>query len=65
MTNHSLVAHARSAWSIREVARRNDLSAQFVRLEIARGKLRAKRIGRRVLIPVTAEKEWLENAPER
>ena len=55
----------RNAWSIAEVAKRNGLSRAFVRLEIARGRLRAKRMGRRVLIPVVSEREWMQSAPDR
>jgi excisionase family DNA binding protein len=41
----------RLAFSIGEVAVALGVSASFVRLEIGRGKLKAKHAGRRVLIP--------------
>jgi excisionase family DNA binding protein len=65
MKAESVIGQDRSSWSIEEVAKRNGLSAQFVRLEITRGRLRAKRVGRRVLILLASEREWLETAPER
>jgi excisionase family DNA binding protein len=65
MKPETVIGQNRSSWSILEVARRNGLSLQFVRLEIARGRLKAKRFGRRVLIPVQSERDWLESAPDR
>ncbi len=41
------------AYSIKEVAQQTSLSQPFVRLEIKRGKLKAKNFGTRIL--VTAE----------
>jgi hypothetical protein len=65
MEAESVIGHNRSCWSILEIAKRNGLSAGFVRLEIARGRLKAKHVGRRVLISVASEREWLDSAPER
>lgn len=65
MNSQSVIGGARSAWSIAEVAARNAVSKQFVRDEIAAGRLKAKRLGRRVVIPVSSERAWLEAAPER
>ena len=65
MNKQIVMGQPRSSWSITEVAERNGLSKQFVRNEIAAGRLKAKRLGRRVVVPVSAEREWLEAAPER
>ena len=49
----------RIAFSVKEVAQQTGLSQPFVRLEIKRGNLRASRVGRRVVVLVTAMDEWL------
>jgi excisionase family DNA binding protein len=49
----------RLALSPKELARRYGVSLGLIRLEITRGKLRALRIGRRVVIPMEAVEEWL------
>jgi excisionase family DNA binding protein len=64
VSNRRIIGQPRNAWSIAEVAERNGVSRQFVRLEIARGRLKAKKIARRVLIPVSAENAWLDSASE-
>ena len=65
MPTKNILYQQRNCWSIAEVAERNGVSKQFVRLEISRGRLRAKKVSRRILISVQSEAEWLENAPER
>jgi excisionase family DNA binding protein len=60
----SVIGTTRAAWSIREVAKRSGLSEQFVRMEIKGGRLRAKQLQRRILIPAAAETAWLESAPD-
>jgi excisionase family DNA binding protein len=49
----------RDGYSVREVAGRYGVSEPFVRLEIKRGNLRATKLGRRVVIPVEALKDWV------
>jgi hypothetical protein len=49
----------RRAFSVRGLAQAYDVSPSLVRLEIARKRLRAQHIGRRVVIPVEAVEEWL------
>jgi excisionase family DNA binding protein len=49
----------RLTYSIAEVAAKTGTSIPFVRLEIGRGKLKAVRAGRRVLVPVEAVRSWL------
>jgi len=49
----------RIAHSIREVSQLTGLSQPFIRLEIKRGNLRASKVGRRVVVLVTAMDEWL------
>lgn len=50
----------RRAFSIKALAESYEISEGLVRLEIARGHLKAARIGRRVVIPIEAVKEWLD-----
>lgn len=47
---HDNISPATTARSIAETARQLGVSMGFLRLEIARGKLRPTRLGRRVLI---------------
>ncbi len=49
----------RIAYSIAELARGTGLSLSFLRLEIRRGRLRATRCGRRVLITVEELRRYL------
>jgi len=65
MNKQIVMGQTRSSWSITEVAERNGLSKQFVRNEIAAGRLKAKRLGRRVVIPAVSEREWLDAAPDK
>ena len=53
-------AMQRRAWSVDEVAQSHGVSPGLVRLEIARGKLRATRIGRRLIISAEALNDWLQ-----
>ena len=61
----NVIGNSRNAWSIAEVAERNSVSKQFVRLEIQRGKLKAKRLGRRVVVLSVEEQNWLQQAPQQ
>jgi excisionase family DNA binding protein len=54
---------SRRAYSIAEVAAAYGFSKSFVRLEIARGRLKALHVGRRVVIPRDAMRNWLEGGP--
>ena len=63
-TTPNATDQSRASWSVREVARRHGVSEQFIRLEILRGRLQARKVARRVLIPVGAEEEWLQGAPQ-
>jgi excisionase family DNA binding protein len=49
----------RDGYSIAELASRYGVSEGLVRLEIARGRLKSARIGRRVVIPKSAIEHWL------
>jgi excisionase family DNA binding protein len=49
----------RLAVGIAKAAQSADVSKAFVRLEIKRGRLRARKVGGRVLIPMAALREWL------
>ncbi len=52
----------REAWSVSEVAARYGLSDGFVRLELKRGNLRGKFVGRRVIILERDIAEWVSRA---
>ena len=54
----------RIAYSIAEVASATGLSASFIRLEIGRGRLRASKCGRRVLITVEEMRRYLTAATD-
>ena len=54
----------RNAYSIDEVAERNDLSRSTVYREHGRGRLRFIRIGARTLITAEEEARWLREAAE-
>jgi hypothetical protein len=49
----------RLAFSVKGLARAYSVSPSLIRLEIARNRLRVSRIGRRLVIPVEAVREWL------
>jgi excisionase family DNA binding protein len=50
MQERTSVTTTRVAWSVSEVSARTGLSRGFLRNEIRRGRLRARRMGRRVLV---------------
>lgn len=54
---------AKIALSVSEVSERSGLSKSFLRLEIRRKNLPARKIGRRVLILADDLRSYLENAP--
>ncbi len=49
----------RVGYSIEEIAQMAPVSKSFIRLEIARGNLRAVKLGRRVVIPKGAFEKWI------
>ena len=51
----------RIAYGIAEIARATGLSASFIRLEIRRGRLRATKCGRRVLITTDEVRRYLSS----
>jgi hypothetical protein len=51
----------RRAKRLAEISREYGLSVPFLRLEIRRGRLRAAKLGRAVVVPVEAIREWLES----
>jgi excisionase family DNA binding protein len=55
----------RLAYSLDEVANLAGLSVSFLRLEVARGRLRASRAGRRVLVSANELRSYLEPGTER
>ena len=52
------------AFSVEDVSEQTSLSKQFLRLEIQRGRLKAKRFGRRVVIFTDDLEAYLENGSE-
>ena len=50
------------AYSVKELARVTHLSEQTIRREIEEGRLRAKRVRNRIVIPRTAAEEWLNQS---
>jgi excisionase family DNA binding protein len=56
----SVTAMKKLAYGLRESSEALAVSVPFLRLEIARGRLRAARLGRRVVIPATELARYLE-----
>lgn len=54
----SVMAGERRAYSIAEVAHQHGVSKGLVRLEIKRGRLKAIRLGRRLLVPSESIRRW-------
>lgn len=54
----SVMATERKAYSIAEIAHQHGVSKGLVQLEIKRGRLKAIRLGRRVLIPSESIRKW-------
>ena len=64
--NQQIVSRAeRLAYSLDEVAKMTGLSVSFLRLEVTRGRLRASRAGRRVLVSANELRSYLEPETER
>ena len=57
-------ARSKKAWSVKSAAEQFDASVPFVRNEIREGNLRAKKIGRKVVIMDSDLQEYLENQPD-
>jgi excisionase family DNA binding protein len=53
----------REAFSVKELSAKLGLSPSFVRLEIARGRLKALRAGRRIIILRESIATWLKESP--
>ena len=56
---------ARLAWSLNECAAALGVSVPFLRLEIARKRLRPTRLGRRVLVTRAELERYIEGATSR
>jgi excisionase family DNA binding protein len=52
------------SYSVEQASERTSVSKSYIRNEIRDGRLKAKLVGRRVLIPATALKEWIENGQD-
>jgi hypothetical protein len=53
----------RKSFSMAEIAERNSLSKNFIRGQILGGHLKAKRLGRRLVVMAVDEESWLSAAP--
>jgi excisionase family DNA binding protein len=51
----------RLAYGPIDLAQKTGTSVQFIREQIRTGKLKASKLGRRVVIPVLSIEEWLES----
>lgn len=60
MESLEIIQQKRLALSIAEISEACGVSVPFVRLEIRRGKLRALKLGRRLVVPIEALREWLD-----
>lgn len=60
MQSLEIIQQKRLALSVAEISDVCGVSVPFVRLEIRRGKLRALKLGRRVVVPIEALREWLD-----
>lgn len=49
----------RVAWSLAEIAEMTGLSLPFIRLQVKNGKLQITRIGRRIIVNLTALNDFL------
>lgn len=58
------VSNKTMAYSVKEVVEQTRLSDAFIRLEIRRGKLKAKKFGARVLVLASDLDEYLNNASD-
>lgn len=59
-----ITKNTKIAYSIEEMAAQTSLSKAFIRLEIKRGKLRATKFGRRVLIRYEDMSEYISNGSD-
>jgi len=64
-TQNATKGSERAAYSVNEVAVRHGISPGLVRLEISRGRLKAGRIGRRVIVTEAQIARWLEESSEK
>lgn len=63
--SQNVIGKLRIGLSINEAHQATGLSNGLIRSEIRQGKLRACRIGRRILVPMHSINEWLEAAAIR
>ena len=61
MTDHDTLD--RAAFSILEFCQRNGVGRTFAFEEIRRGRLKARKAGKRTLVTPADEREWLESLP--
>ena len=60
-TMQETITQNKMAYSVEEVSAQTSLSKAFLRLEIKRGKLKAGKFGRRVLVSANNLKSYLDN----
>jgi len=59
-----MITTGKKAHSVKEAAKQFDASVPFVRNEIRNGNLKAKKIGRKVVVLDTDLQRYLENQPD-
>lgn len=64
-TGRKDAADSREAYGIEDFAQTFSIGRTIVFAEIKAGRLKAVKLGRRTLIPVTAAREWLAGLPAR
>jgi len=60
MSERNYLNVERRALRLAEISRQYGVSVPFLRLEIGRGKLRAAKLGRAVVVTVESVRDWLE-----
>jgi excisionase family DNA binding protein len=55
---------SRVAWSLAEISKATNLSVSFLRYEIERGFLKARKFGRRVLVLDTDLQEYMQSGSD-
>lgn len=60
MAERKIISVERRGMRLAELARAFGVSVPFLRLEIRRGKLRAAKLGRAVVVTVESVQEWVE-----
>ena len=63
MPKQNIPLNEREAWSVAELASLHGTSPELIRAEIRKGKLKARKIGRRTIVTSEDRISWLRAAP--